>query len=126
MGTVAGLAVVAVFMPLDWMDRCHRMLGMGGLPQGPIVEYLARSLSAFYAMLGGMLWVASFDVRRYAGVITFVGVSSIAFGAVILVIDLSIGMPRYWAACEGPIVICFSVILLLLLSRARPATPGSK
>ena len=54
-GTVALLAVVAVVMPYSWMDAVHQRLGMGKLPPEPIVGYLARSTSAFYAMLGGLL-----------------------------------------------------------------------
>ena len=42
-------ALVAVVMPLSWMAATHRWLGLGEMPTGPVVEYLARSVSAFYA-----------------------------------------------------------------------------
>jgi hypothetical protein len=36
-------ALVPVFMPMSWMAAAHRWLGLGEMPTGPIVEYLARS-----------------------------------------------------------------------------------
>ena len=37
------------------MAACHEAMGLGPFPDAPIVEYLARSVSAYYAMLGGLL-----------------------------------------------------------------------
>ena len=47
-------ALVAVVMPSTWMAATHRWLGLGEMPTGPVVEYLARSLSAFYAVMGAL------------------------------------------------------------------------
>jgi hypothetical protein len=47
----------AVFVPLSWMDATHRWLGLGEMPTAPVVEYLARSVSAFYAVLGALCLV---------------------------------------------------------------------
>jgi hypothetical protein len=43
-GVGALFALVAVFMPSSWMAATHRRLGMGEMPTGPVVEYLARFL----------------------------------------------------------------------------------
>ena len=48
-------ALVAVVMPSTWMAATHRWLGLGEMPTGPVVEYLARDLSAFYALAGALL-----------------------------------------------------------------------
>ena len=45
-GVPALFALVAVFMPVSWMAATHRWLGLGEMPAGPVVEYLARSVSA--------------------------------------------------------------------------------
>lgn len=116
-GTVSGLAVVAVFMPASTMDRIHQALGMGPLPQGPIVDYLARSLSAFYAMLGCLLWVASFDIRRYRPLIGFIATFIIFFAVAIFVIDLRAGMPSSWTFVEGPLVLVLGLIMFALQRR---------
>src|SRR5262245_27062262 len=42
-GVPALFALVAVFMPVSWMAATHRWLGLGEMPTGPVVEYLARS-----------------------------------------------------------------------------------
>jgi hypothetical protein len=34
------------------MGAARRWLGLGEMPTGPVVEYLGRSLSAFYAVTG--------------------------------------------------------------------------
>jgi hypothetical protein len=40
---VGGLfALAAVVMPMPWMAAIHRWLGLGEMPTGPVVEYLAR------------------------------------------------------------------------------------
>ena len=40
-GLLSMLAILAVFMPLSWMASVHESLGLGKMPEGPIVEYLA-------------------------------------------------------------------------------------
>jgi hypothetical protein len=48
-------SLVAVVMPSTWMAATHRWLGLGEMPTGPVVEYLARDLSAFYALVGALV-----------------------------------------------------------------------
>ena len=114
-GTVSALAVVAVFMPLSWMDAAHRAIGLGPLPQDPITEYLARSLSAFYALHGGLLWFASFDTQRHRSLIAFLAWATFAFGAILLGMDLQLALPKWWIAGEGPVVIVIGGTVLALL-----------
>jgi hypothetical protein len=121
MGCLTGLAVVAVFMPSGWMGVYAAFAGLGRLPEAPIFEYLARSLSAFYAMMGGLFWLASFDVRRYSGLITYMAVAGLLFAAAVLLIDLRAGMPPRWTACEAPSVLISSLVTLVLQARVRRA-----
>jgi hypothetical protein len=46
-GVTALFALVSVFTPVSWLAASHRWLGLGDMPTAPVVEYLARSLSAF-------------------------------------------------------------------------------
>jgi len=116
-GTASLLAFVAVAMPYSWMNAVHQWLGMGQLPDEPIVGYLARSTSAFYAFLGGLLWVVSWDLRRHRTVLCYLGAAIILFGATLFTIDLLEGMPLYWSLCEGPIDIGFGIVILYLSYR---------
>ncbi len=87
MGLVTMLALVAVFMPYSWMNATHRWLGLGDLPATPVVGYLARSLSLFYALLGGLLWFLSGNPRRHRAVLLYLGAAFVVFGLVCFGID---------------------------------------
>ena len=89
MGTAALFAVTAVVMPYSWMNAIHESLGLGLLPSEPIVGYLARSTSAFYAI----------------------------FGAALFVVDLLEGLPLYWSLTEGPLNAAFGILILVLAYR---------
>jgi hypothetical protein len=116
-GVGALFALVAVFMPLSWMAATHRWLGLGEMPTGPLVEYLARSLSSFYAVMGALCLVVATDVERYRPLVRFLGVVFALMSVVFLGVDLSAGMPWWWTASEGPGGVVFGVLLLVL---ARP------
>ncbi len=107
-------ALGAVVMPFDWMDSIHRQLGLGELPQAPIVGYLTRSISALYALFGALLIFLAQDVRRYRLVVRFLAVISVVFGALMLGIDCAVGMPLGWTAQEGPSVILFGGVFFWL------------
>jgi len=111
-GSVAGSAALCAVMPLRAMDAAHRALGMGPLPSQPIVEYLARSTSAFYALLGVLLWAFSFDVSRYRPLVRGAGLAFIALGGLLLWIDIGAGLPWFWQVAEGPLNAFFGIILV--------------
>ena len=111
------VALVAVFMPFDWMAAIHRWLGLGELPNTPIIGYLTRSLSALYAVHGALVVYLSFDVRRFLPVVRCLAVLSIAFGAGMLVLDCLVGLPLIWIASEGPFVVALGAAFLWLAGR---------
>ena len=86
-------ALVPVFMPLSWMAATHRWLGLGEMPTGPVVEYLARSVSAFYALVGGLCFMVAADLDRYRSLVRSLGVAFALLGLVFLGIDLAAGLP---------------------------------
>jgi len=121
LGSVCCLAIVAVFMPRAWMAACHQFLGLGVFPDGPIVEYLARSVSLFYALFGAVLWALGSDVRRWGRTIGILAAVMIGAGLVMLMIDMRAGMPWYWTGAEGPTVVILGVIMIVLRTRADMA-----
>jgi len=116
-GTAGLFAIVAVVMPYSWVNAIHNSLGMGELPSEPIVGYLARSTSAFYALLGGLFWVVSFDLHRHKLVLCYLGVVIVIFGAALFIIDLLEGMPLHWSLTEGPFNLIFGVVILIMSYR---------
>jgi hypothetical protein len=125
LGVSALFALVAVFMPVSWMAATHAWLGLGEMPTAPVVEYLARSLSAFYALFGAICLVVASDLDRYRPLVRFLGVVFVLMSVVLLWVDLSAGMPWWWSASEGPGGVVFGMLLFVLAGpNQRPSRPG--
>ncbi len=118
-GTVMAAALVAVFMSHDQMAAIHQWLGLGKFPEGIIVDYLARSLSAFYAIMGVLYIVLARDIRAYATIITFVAWASICFGVATIIIDLQLDFPAWWTWGEGPFIIMYGTVVLWLQRKVK-------
>lgn len=127
-GTAGLLAIPFVLAPHSWIDAIHQGLGMGQLPGAPVVGYLARSASALYAILGGLLWTVSFDVRRHRMVLSYLGFALILFGGATLAVDFGQGMPIWWRLAEGPLhVACGAVFVWLSWRMDQPGRlPASR
>jgi hypothetical protein len=128
-GAVALAAVVPVGFPVAWMAGLHEWLGLGPYPRVPIVDYLARSLSALYALSGGLLLLVAGDVARHRATIAYVGWAAVALGVVLPGIDLHAGMPAHWTLREGALAAYGGAILWLLRSvpasvQAPPCAPA--
>jgi hypothetical protein len=113
-GAFTATAFLAMFLPVDWMAAVHRAIGLGELPRAPVVDYLARSVAAFYGFHGVLLLLVSTDVVRYRLLVWYVAVLNVVFGVILLMIDLHAGMPLVWTLFEGPSIIVFGVIVGLL------------
>lgn len=118
-GVTGMLAVVAVFLPQSWMNAIHVYVGLGPLPDAPIVSYLARSLSAFYTIVSVLALYVSFDIWRYRPLIRLGARMTIATGIVLLGIDLTAGMPMFWTLAEGPPTVAAGLVMAWLESRMR-------
>ena len=122
LGLLDFCASIAVVAPRAWIGACHEWLGLGPFPSGPLVEYLARCTSVWYASYGLLLWFISCDVERYARLILCLSYILIIQGAVIVGIDLAAGMPGWWTAIEGPCCSGLGAILLLAGRGSRQGT----
>lgn len=120
-GVLTLLALPAVFLPRAMMNEFHRGLGLGELPEGPIVLYLARSLSFFYAAFGVLTLLLATDVRRYSPLITWWGLAAMTLGVLLIGIDLTAGMPIDWMLGEVIFTVCAGAAVLLLQRGARNA-----
>ncbi len=121
-GAILLLALPPVFFPLEWMQAIHRFLGMGELPELPIISYLARSLSALYAFFGLLAVYVSFDTKRYLPVIRLQAGAGVVFGAGMILMESAIGMPPAWTYSEGPIVLIVCGVMLWLTRQVERAS----
>ena len=122
-GAVMLTALGAVVMPYEWMNVIHQRMGLGELPNAPIVGYLTRSISALYALHGALFVFIASDVRRYLPVLRFLVLAGVVFGGVLIGVDCAVGMPLSWTVEEGASTIVFSIVILWMTGRKRfPAT----
>lgn len=63
-------ALMAVLMPTRWIEDAVDTLEPG-TNATLLIQYLARALSMFYFMVGGLFWIFSTDIHRYAKPIHF-------------------------------------------------------
>ncbi len=113
-GASALFALLAVVMPITWMAAVHRWLGLGEMPTDPIVGYLARSLSLFYAFFGIIFLALATDLRRYRPLVRVVGIGAALFGFVLWGVDAAVGLPSWWTLAEGPLTIAFGIGIVVL------------
>lgn len=118
-GVMLLIAVIPAVMPFAWMKDIHRLLGMGELPEGPIIGYLTRSLSAMYAMHGALVFFISLDVRRCLPVVKCLAVLGIIFGLGMLILDFMVGMPFLWTMSEGPFIVLMGCVMLWLAGHVQ-------
>lgn len=118
-GLVCLCALGGLFMPIETMRHIHQMLGLGELPEGPVVQYLARSASGLYAFLGGLMVVLSWNVRAHRGIVRYTGWAWLFFGILLGWIDWTSNLPLWWTVGEAiPTVILG--LLILILERRMP------
>ena len=118
-GIIMLSALFPSMMPLAWMQEIHRCLGMGELPDGPIMGYLTRSLSVMYAMHGAAELFVSLDVRRFLPVVKFLAVLGILFGLWMTALDVVVGMPVFWIVSEGPAIFVLYCVVLWLTGHVQ-------
>jgi len=121
-GVVMASAVFAVFLSHDQMAAIHQWLGLGEFPDAKIVDYLARSLSTFYVMIGVLYIALARDIHVYASIITLAAWASICFGVASIIIDLQLGFPAWWTWGEGPFVIVYGAVVLWLQQKIKKPT----
>jgi len=124
-GTFVLLALPCVFMPEAWMKAIHAWLDMGELPGDPVVGYLARTTSALYAMLGGLMWIVSFDLRGHRPILGYLGMVFISMGIILFGVDIAEGMPLWWSIKEGLFNVGFGAAILVLCRRIDKEQPDA-
>lgn len=120
LGGLAATAAIPMVMPFAWMQAVNDSLGLEPLVRTPLVEYLTRSLSAVYALLGVFTIYLGLEVRRYRELIIFVGWLTGVLGVALTGIDFAVGMPASWTWGEGPPTVLCAAAMIWLARQVRP------
>lgn len=119
MGGLAALAVVPMVMPTRWMVATNDWLGLGPFPHAPLTQYLTRSLSALYALVGGLVLYVAYHLDRYLDLVGVMGWLTVLLGLFLTGLDFAIGMPAAWSWGEGPPTVLVGLAFVWLAGRAR-------
>ena len=94
-------------------------LGVGPLHRSPLTEYLTRSLSTMYGVLGVLHLYLARDVLRYLDLIVVIGWLTVVTGAIVTVVDFAAGMPLFWSWSGGPPTVLAGLAYVWLARKAR-------
>lgn len=115
---ISGIMLIAafgaVFLPYETMAIIHKHLGLGEFPNLPILDYLARSVSLFYAMHGVIIIYISFDLMKYLQFLKMLCCLGFVFGIALFIIDIKAPMPNSWAFTEGPTILSLNLVIYVL------------
>ncbi|HEY0763576.1 MAG TPA: hypothetical protein VGD61_14485 [Pyrinomonadaceae bacterium] len=118
-GATEVLAFIAVVMPRSWMEIANTSIGLGPMPDGPLLMFMIRQASYTYGVHGLSLWLIASDVERFRSFVVFNGIAFLLAAPVFFLIDLTSGMPWWWAVSDPGSCGLFGAALLWL-SRRRP------
>ena len=93
-------AFLAVVMPRSWMEASHAWLGLGVLPEGPVLMFMIRQASYTYGMHGVSLFLLASDVERFRPLVRLNGVSFLLAAPVFFLIDTTSGIPAWWTLVD--------------------------
>lgn len=117
------LAFIAVVMPRSWMEMSHEWLGIGPMPTGPVLIFLARQASYVYGMHGISLWILAKDVVRFRPLVILNGISFLLAAPVFAAIDYTANMPWWWTIADPLGCGFFGAILLWCSLTGAPSKP---
>ena len=131
MGGSMMFSIIAMFMPDAWLEAAVKQVEHG-VPVGPLVEYMARGWSAFYFMLGGLIWLFSTDLSRYLPAIRWLSWCYVLINGAFLIVLLWLyagreGWNWFFGAITFNVAMAFLFgLVLLILSKKANETEASQ
>ena len=119
-------AAIAMVMPLQWILSAHQWLGLGGFPDSPITEYLARATSALCVFYGGLVFMLATNVRNYLPIIRYQAIAMMILSALSAVVWVRIGLATKWAILDLAIGWSLLIPILFLSNRLKRARHAGK
>jgi hypothetical protein len=118
------LTFAVVLLPVAWLASWHAWLGLGAMPDDPVLRYVIRGAAFAQGGVGVLVWVVATDVVRYRPLVITTAALSLCAAPAYYFIDATAGMPRWW--CLFDFAYCVlaggGLTLCLCSSRAPTAT----
>ena len=121
-GLLDMLALLVALIPSSWIIALHGHLGLDRFPDESIALYLARSSSLMYAIHGLVLIFLSFSIERYLPLIRLLAGIALIHGLLLIAIDLSTAMHWWWICGEGPLLLAWGTLVLLITKQDNIAS----
>ena len=96
--TAVSCLAAAVFMvlPIPTIESFFENFGIEPLPDTPIFIYIARLISATYAVIGVFLVILALKPMKYGVLVPFAGVSTLFIGLVCGTVGVISVIPKLW------------------------------
>ena len=103
-------------------ERNSRLARPRRVSDAPLVQYMTRSMSLLYAVMGASYWFMSCDVQRYLPLLRFTIPCTLAFDVAVIALDVWIPMPITWIVGESIVIVAWTVALWWLVRRVDSAS----
>lgn len=117
------LTFAVVLMPVAWIASWHAWLGMGVMPDDPVLRYVIRGAAFVQGALGVLGWVIATDVVRYRPLIITLAAICLFAAPAYYFIDAMAGMPHFWCLFDFAYCgVAGGVLTLCLLSSSHESS----
>ncbi len=123
-GVILLLGFPAMLLPYSWMNHWNGILGLGDLPDIPLMGYLTRSQPMLYGMTGVFTLIFASDINRYRVCVACWALCSVVTGGCLLAISWYEQMPGSWICFESPYLIPLGLTMLVLLRSGASEQPS--
>jgi hypothetical protein len=114
------LTLAVVLMPVGWIAAWHAWLGLGVMPDDPVLRYVIRGAALAQGAIGVLLWVIATDVVRFRPLVVTTAAIYLFGAPAYYLLDATAGMPRFWCIFDGAFCLLAGGVLLTLCLLSSP------
>lgn len=124
-GVVCLLAVLGLVLPMSTLDQMTQVLGGVSLPEGPLVIYGVRAISATFMAIGVFYIMLARDPKRYGPMVPFSGAAAVFLGITCGVTGIALGLSVLVYLGDSAGCIIMGILILVFWNKSRRETETS-
>ena len=125
-GVVCLLAVLGLVLPMSTLDQMTQVLGGVSLPEGPLVIYGVRAISATFVAIGVFYIMLARDPQRYGPMVPFSGAAAVFLGITCGVTGIALGLSVLVYLGDSAGCIIMGILILVFWNKSRRETETSE